>query len=439
MFPASAWPTLRRAVVLGSCLALSLTAVPVEAAKPSRPPRLGAVKGLEVSVTSPAYRVVSDWDDLSGASAYRVTLTTPDYKVVRETQASEFTFVRSDLVYNTSVRVAVVPMREVRPRLGRVASATTRVPDLIAPTGSFEMTLPPDQRTASVRELSVSDNAGAAGITRTVDWGDGSAAERYSAAVETSHEYPVGPRAYHPTVTLSDASGNQSVVPLGAAVIDDTEAPSGEFTVLAPGTTWAAFTRIALRQVGVSDDASAPENIARVVDWGDGTTSTWDGARALGHRYALKGRYVPAITLTDESGKSTRVPTSEVTVRRDATAPVTTLVRPLRPKSVRAWRTLRGRITDAGTGARQVKVSVVEKRAGAWHGYRPATRTWVRRSTRAQAVRASRIGAVRPVGDRWSMPVKGLRKGLLVVTVQGVDAVRNVSAPRTAKQRLSRR
>lgn len=428
-----------RAVVLGSCAALALTAVPAEAAAPKK---LGAVKGLTVQITKPAaYEVAADWADLAGATSYRVTLTTPTASVVRETTESDWTFQRNDLAYGAQLTVKVVPVKETKPRTGKPATLTKAVPDLVAPTGTYEVVVTPDTAQATVRQITLTDEGPAgATITQVIDWGDGSKPDDFT-GTEHPHVYPPGPKVYHPTMTLTDSAGNSDTFDLNPTIVNDTEHPKGEFTVTPADVRWAKWSEVSLSQVSVWDDASDPADIDRVVHWGDGTTTPWLGELTPSHVYEAAGDYLPKVELTDEAGKTTMVDTQAFVVAADEAAPTTRIKRPGKAKrrSVRAWRTVRGTVVDAGVGAKSVRVNVVQQRGRAWYAYRATTRTWVKAASKRGALRKSRAAVVAPVDAAWKLRVKNLRKGTIIVKARGYDNVGNVSKPVLRSQALTRR
>lgn len=426
-----------RAVVLGSCTALALTAVPAQAAPKNK---LGMVKNLTAEITKPAsYQIRTDWDDLAGATSYQVKLTVGGQEDVLRTTASEWTFRRANLASGTNVQVSVTPLKDTNPRRGRVATITVPVPDLVPPTGSFSVTVEENTGNATLTRTAVSDDVTAAGtIQQVVDWGDGSAPETVTGDV-TPHTYEVGPAVYHPTVTLTDEAGNSAVLPLGPTPVKDAAPPTGTFTLGAPATVWADYTEVVLSQVEIDDDASANADIDRVVDWGDGTVEPWLGDVAPAHVFSTAGTRPVTVTLTDEAGKQTRVEVGAIEVTADEVAPALKVKKPAKRRSVKAWRTVRGTLVDAGVGADSVSVKVVQKRGKRWFAYRATTRNWVKATSKRNALRRSRAGVVSPVDAAWRMRIKNLRKGTLVVKARGTDHVGNVSRPVVRKQVLTRR
>lgn len=452
MHATSATRLARAAVVASACAALTLTGAPAQAGPvasnddvssrlaPTR--KIGPVNNLSLAITKPAasYRAAADWDALTGATSYKVTLTSATGTVIATTRTSEDSWAGSSaLQVGTNVKVTVTPFDGKRP--GRAASAVAAVPDLTAPTGSFS--LQQTDYSVTVEQTALQDDLSAGGdITRSIDWDEGAGFEPWTSGTTATHTYPAGPKAYHPSVRLVDEAGNAAVVPLTAVAIDDFLAPTGGFT-LTPTRAWAGYTWVSVVQEGtLSDDVSAPGDIARTVDWTDGTAATaWTKGQSLRHRFAAAGTFVPEVTLRDEAGHETVVTLPAVTVSRDTVDPRAVLTKPrVRKSSIRSWTPLRGKASDAkGTGVRTVRVRVVERRGDTWFAYRAPGKRWVKAASKGAALKKSRVAYVRPVANTWKYKVRGLRKGVLVVKVSARDNVGNVSTANTYRQRLTRR
>ncbi|QWZ06426.1 PKD domain-containing protein [Nocardioides panacis] len=270
------------------------------------------------------------------------------------------------------------------------------------------------------------------------DFGDGAT----STAQSPTHTYGA-PGSYTATLTATNAGGTTSAtksfsVSAPAAPPPDTRAPTGSFAVT-PSVGWTRYTGVVLSQTGLADDATAVGAIRRSVDWKDGHGPVaWPAGTTTSHAYTAPGSYAPTVTLTDQAGNSAVVATGQVTIRTDGTAPSAGLVRPAHRSSAAAWRTLTGRVADAGTGVSFVHVRVVEKRGNAWYAYRPATHSWVKAPSKAAALRKSRAGAAVLSGSgRWTFTLPGVRRGTLVVRVVAGDHVRNTSHVLTWSQHLT--
>jgi PKD repeat protein len=273
------------------------------------------------------------------------------------------------------------------------------------------------------------------------DFGDGST----STAQSPTHTYGAA-GSYTATLKATNAGGTTTATksiavsaPVVAPPPADTRAPTGSFGV-SPSTGWTRYTGVVLTQTGLADDATPVGAIRRTVNWKDGSGPVaWPAGSTTSHAYAAPGSYAPTVTLTDQAGNSAVVATGPVTIRTDVTAPSAGLVRPAHRSSAAAWRTLTGRVTDAGTGVSFVHVRVVERRGDTWYAYRAATHSWVKAPSRAAALRRSQAGAAVLGSGRWTFPVRGVRRGTLVVRVVAGDHVRNTSHVRTWFQQLTNR
>lgn len=432
------------ALVLALAAGGTVAAHPVYAA-PRKP--IGPVAGLtiladQITKTS-SYAVPSDWADLTGATGYDVklvdtaTLTVVDHATVTNSQWIGHT----TLAAGKSVRVTVVPLAGTRRGKGKSVAAV--LPDLTAPTGVYTVSWDNNTGDATISQQSLSDDTvAAAAIERSINW-DSLTGSTFSAWTDpATHSYGVTEGRYVPQVRLSDGKGNTVTLTLPAVVINDTESPTGSFSVTNPAPVWAKFSQVSLVQKDVDDNWTPDAKIRKLVAWGDGTTSTWAGDSVVTkHVYAAAGAFTPTVRLYDEaSNPPTVVDLPTVTVKADTLAPAVSLVVPTAPSRIRSWRTLRGKAVDAGVGVRSVVVRIVQKRGTVWYAYKPATKTWVKGgATKAAALKVAGKKTIKPtLTNAWSMNVAGLRRGRLVVQRWGIDKVANVSKPANYRQVLKR-
>jgi hypothetical protein len=413
-------------------------AAPAEA-RPARPGgdtnQTASVTAAAAAATGTSYTVSATWSAAAGATKYKVALSQGGVTLASASVAT--TSWSSTVTSNPGdASLAVTPV--ANHRKGTTVRVTVHLPDVKAPEGTF--TVDWTGVDATLTQTSLTDDSNVAAVTRVVNWGDGTGAETWSSGTTLNHSYP-GLGRYVPTVTLTDASQNVSVVHVHAVVIGDTTAPTGTFGA-SSGQAWARFTPVTVTQSALNDDYSPAGMITRTVDWGDGTApSTWTSGTTTTHVYATAGTFSPKVTITDEAGNSRQVATSDVTVALDSTAPVLKLLLPTsRRHSVKAWKTLKGTATDEpGTGVKRVTLKAVEKRGTHWYGYRPATKTWVRAATKAAAFKKGRaFSLTTTAAHAWSAKLVGLRKGTLVYKVKAVDQVQNSSAKLTHKATLTK-
>ena len=113
------------------------------------------------------------------------------------------------------------------------------------------------------------------------------------------------------TAAVTATSTPNAVTPANSAA-DDTIAPVGTFT-LNSAALWIGQS-VSLTQGAVTDDTSAPEQITRVANWGDGTSTTLaPGTVTYAHKYTKNRKYPVTVTYQDAAGNSS-VAASAVTV-----------------------------------------------------------------------------------------------------------------------------
>ncbi len=155
--------------------------------------------------------------------------------------------------------------------------------------------------------------------------------------------------------------------------------------------------------------------------------------------YATADSYTPVVTITDEAGIPADIPTSAVVVSADTTGPKVRLTVPSAKHSVKAWKTLRGKATDAGTGVKSVWLKAVEKRKAGWFGYNAATHTWVKAATKTKAFKKAKpFTRTTNAQHRWTAKLAKLAKGTLVYKVRATDMVGNRSATVTRTAKLTK-
>lgn len=400
-----------------------------------------APTGLAATVTAHTdgtYVVHASWNAVAGATSYRVSLSKGGATLASATvKTASWT---SPTVTTSPGNASLSVRGVVRRKPGRTATKTVPLPDVTPPQGSYSSTWSNTTGIARITQDSLTDNAGAAGVTRTVDWGDGTAPQSWSSGTTLDHPYGLVAKRYVPTVTLEDQAHNVTVVQVPAVVIEDVTPPTGSFTV-APASAWATYTAVTVTQQGaLSDDFSPSNKITRTVDWKDGSApEAWTSGTTLTHQYAAAGSYTPVVTIADEAHNTTDVSTSAVVVTADTVAPTVKLTLPKAKHSVRAWKVLRGKATDAQTGVKSVWVKAVEKRGTAWFGYNATTHAWVKAVSKRKAfAKAHAFSLTTNTRHRWSARLAKLRRGTLVYKVRATDNVGNRSATLTHKATLTK-
>lgn len=423
------------AAVLG--VVLATTATPAIAKPPAKP----TITTPTVSVTKPgnAYNVKAEWTgngtkyavkliDNTGATLDSGTVTSPTWTG------------HTTLGAGKAVRVTVTPYNGTRKGQAKTSNSLV-LPDLTPPLGVFSVVRKNGTGGEVALKLgSLTDDVTAPNNVKVdVNWDEGEDAVKWPAPFsDLSHVYSEEQAVHYVKVAVKDEAGNTRVYPL-TIVVNDTTPPSGAFTV-SSGNAWASFTDVALNEVIVTDNLSQPGQVARVVNWGDGTAEqAW--TPTLKHKYAAGGTFTPKVKLIDEAGNESVVETSSVTVKVDAAGPAMKVKTPKAKKSVRGWQTVRGNATDAGVGMRNVLVKAVEKRGTSWYAFKAGTRKWVKAGlTKRAALKKATWAGVKPLASgAWAVRLGKLTKGTLVVQARAYDLRGNASSLVVKKASLTKR
>jgi hypothetical protein len=426
--------------VLSIAITVAITVVGTTAPAQAKPPvKPGPVTGLQMTLTKPAdnFTVSATWNASTGATTYQVALTNAvgGASLASATVGTTAWTVSVNLAGVTQIRLTVTPYNQ---RPGPASSIVQDVPDLNAPVGTYTVSWV--DRTGTITQTSLTDEGPVSAITRTVNWGDGTAPEDWPHGDTISHLYAAD-GLYRPTVTLTDGAGNSRVVALPAIVPGDKTAPVGTFKT-SPGKAWATVTTVNVTQTSLSDDFSPASFLLRWVDWGDGSAvQPWTDGVSITHVYAAAGTYTPQVLLKDEAGNTRQVASDAVTVQADTVAPLVKLTLPKKgvADEVSSWKKLHGVATDVnGTGVVSVSVVAIEKRGTTWYFYKATTKSWGKAATKAKAWKRAKAAVVDPnAKGEWLVKLAGLRKGTLFVKATATDLVGNVSKPAAHKAVLT--
>ena len=437
--------TLRTSALIAASALVAGTVVGTATVATAAPTRPGAVTNLvasadatSVSPATTSYAVRSSWSPAANATSYQVTLT----KGGTTLASVDVTGTSWSQTLRGTPGSGSLSVRAVN---GHHKSGASTVPitfaDINAPTGTFSTSCDKETGAASITADSLADDSGSAGISLTVDWNQtGVDPVMWTGASPLLHGYGQTAARYVPTVTLTDADDNSRTIDLPACVVKDELAPTGAAYTVDTSAAWAKFTTVRVTETSAPTDIWSPEPfITRVVDWGDGTTSAVTNGSAS-HKYATAGDYTPTVTVTDEAQNFVAVPTAAVTVTADTVAPTLRLILPRAKHSVKAWRTLRGKATDAQTGVKKVSLRAIEKRGTRWFGYNARTQKWRKATSKANAFARSRAFSLTPnARHRWAARLAGLAKGTLVYKVRATDNVGNHSGTVTHSATLTQR
>lgn len=440
---------LVRLAALGTAASMTLVAGPALAKPAVRPGKVTnvAISSSGIAKANGAYKVPGTWTGSTKTTDYTVKLVNSAGTTLDSASGVTATAwtAHTTAKVGTLVRMVVVPYNGTR-KGAPSQSGLVPLPDLTPPTGTFTVSSDTNSGFAEVDQTLTDDVSTGADISETIDWGDGTVESYDGTYTKLTHYYPLQEARYVPTVVLKDKAGNTtSPISLSGVVVMDSEAPQGAAYALSRTKGWATYTRIKLSETTVpADNWSPADTIVRTVDWGDGTAAqTWTTGPIPAHKYASAGTYDVTVTDTDEAGNtSAAIPAGAVTVRKDSTAPKVTLKLPTRPRYyVKKWRKVHGVARDrGGVGVRAVRLQVVEKRrGGVYYAYKFATRRWVKAGKRLGPAwqKAGRIALHTSSRHVWSHRIAYLRKGVLVLRVDGVDRVGNTSKWLVHSQKLT--
>jgi alpha-tubulin suppressor-like RCC1 family protein len=295
-------------------------------------------------------------------------------------------------------------------------AAVPEPPDTTAPSGSFTVSRPAfwiGQRTTLILSGVSDDVSGGAAIRRVVTWGDGTTSTLDPAQATIGKQYPRAGR-FTITLTLSDAAGNKRT-------------QSSAVTVTAPGAFRLDRAAVLHHQPVKVTISAVPAGTTKIaLNWGDGYVSNLSGRnQTVSHSYYHKNRgglvpvgaVKPTAVFTNPDGSTLPMAVGTVAVKKDSWSPKTAVTKPRHAKRVSSWKTLRGRATDQGSGIRQVSVVALRASAGKTYCY-TAGKTWI--TYRGSDAAKCRVEVKAP-GGKWSLPLKGLAKGKLTVTVVASD------------------
>jgi len=222
------------------------------------------------------------------------------------TAAGAKTHTYADGPLAASITVSLVDEDGTYSNVASKAVAVGNVPPTISITGNASVN---EGAVYTLTLGSVSDPGADAVSSYIVNWGDGTIST-YTAAGAKTHTYADGPLAASITVSLVDEDGTYNNVASKAVAIGNVP-PTISITGNASVNEGALYTLT----LGSVTDPGADAVSSYIVNWGDGTTSTYTAAGAKTHTYA-DGPFAASITvsLVDEDGTYSNVANKAVAV-----------------------------------------------------------------------------------------------------------------------------
>jgi 5'-nucleotidase len=311
--------------------------------------------------------------------------------------------------------------------------ATVGVLDGTAPTGTYTLdtaSVWPGQTVKLTQTALADDVSAAAGISRVVTWGDGSAPQTLAAGATTAtHTYQKA-GSFPVSVALTDEAGNTATAAFTG--------PSTVVVAAQPGT-FALSTKAIWATQSVQLSLSGTGSASKVtVAWGDGAITTMSGnVGAVAHAYPKAGTFTVKVTVFNKAGAGTPVTVGTVKVAKDTTKPVVTFSAPKNAEKAASWSKITGTATDKGVGVARVRVKLIEQRDGKWWYY--TGRTWVKATSKSSASSKAAVLTVTPAANGgWSLGLQGVKKGTLTVTFWGSDKAGNTSTAKSYTKKITK-
>jgi 5'-nucleotidase len=311
-----------------------------------------------------------------------------------------------------------------------VFRSTPGVLDTTAPTGTYTVSpaaIWPAQ-TVTLTETALSDDVSpTTAITRVITWGDASAPQTLPAGTKTATHAYAAVGTYQASVALTDEAGNKATVTPSPVTV---AAQPGKYT-LDKTAIWATQS--------VTLHLSALTGATKVaIAWGDGTTAgTSPNVTAVAHVYTKPGTFKVTVTPYNTAGAGTPAVAGTVKVTKDTYKPTVSLTTPKSPAKTSSWSKLTGKTADTGTGVASVRVKLIEQRSGKWYYYNGTT--WVKASSQTAASTKAKVLVVTPTSKgAWTVPVKGVKKGILKITYWAADKAGNTSAAKLYSAKITK-
>jgi hypothetical protein len=294
-------------------------------------------------------------------------------------------------------------------------------PDTTAPTGTFALNLASiwigQSVTVTQAESQYSDDKDAnAAITRVIDFGDGTATVTLAPGVASAPHQYVRFGNFKITETLKDSSGNASTIVKPVAVT-------------LPGKTSVSTHSVWLGQRYTFKITNVPTGtLAIKVNWGDGFISAHAGKNQTITGYYYKDKSGNLVTGTrqtliqyrNKNGYSSWINAGSITIKKDIWKPVVKITKPSSPNRVKSWKTVKGTVTDKGSGAPYAYVWITRVASGKVYCF-TAKKKWIRVNSEAEYDAKCTPQSLKVVKSKWSFKLPGLAKGQLYIDALAYD------------------
>jgi hypothetical protein len=338
-----------------------------------------------------------------------------------------------------TVEPTVEPAPPVEPTPTVQPTPTEPPADTTAPTGTFGLSTDAlwiGQKVTLTQRSVADDRTDPSEITRVVTWGDGTRAETLAPGATTITKTYAKAGRYTVSVRLTDAAGNTAVAALAKPAV----------AVTVPGTFTFSKKSVWHGQKFKLTISKVPSGTTKInLDAGDGVVSELKGKNQTlsGYFYhnsndklIKPGVVTFRATFTNAKGVSAVFTIGKVTIKRDSWNPKVKIKKPKSANRVSSWKTVRGTVSDKGAGAGAVFVWVTRITSTAAYCYTPR-KTWKRVYSDEELYDCDGVRAKLSKG-KWSLGVKGLKKGTIYFDALAIDWSDRKSKWSTVKQQITR-
>lgn len=324
--------------------------------------------------------------------------------------------------------------------------------DTTRPTGSFRLNHTAvwngQQITLGQSATEFGDPVDApATLKRVVSWGDGTTTELGPNTFSATKAYARAGN-FAVTVTVTDPTGNQSAIPSRTVAVT---VPAGRVSLGKKAVYQAALFPVTVTKVPAGATSMR-------IDWSDGSVSThkaktgtvhgyihyqwkWDAATKRWVRVGtsrISGNRVIKIAWGNAKGYAANQNAGTINIVKDSWKPGLTISKPSPANRASSWRTIRGTVSDKGSGLRHVGVTMVRVTTGGKMYCLMPNRKWKQvRDENGIRQYCYRNGGVKvkAVKGKWSLKVPaGVGKGQIWAEAWAYDWADNYRfVYRTAK------
>jgi hypothetical protein len=306
-----------------------------------------------------------------------------------------------------------------------------------APTGSFRLnsfSLWIGQ-SVTVTQLNIADDGvkDPANVSRLIKWGDGTSTRIYKGWGAVGHRYTRAAR-YPISLTLADPAGHQTVLKTVGPLVS---VPAARYK-LSTFSVWPG-------QVFSMTIFNVPAGTTKItIDEGDGYAVNLPGRNQTFRLYyyhrktgqLVRGPVTIRAAFTNKFGTSSWLYAARPTVKTDSWTPVVKVTKPSGSNKASSWKTVKGTVTDKGSGAPYVYVWVAEQVGSKYYCF---NKGWHVITSDAAYYKYCYYGIpVKNVKGKWSLKVGGVKKGTFYVDARTQDWADRISKWASIKVKITK-